>query len=79
MKNLRKIVFLPASIIGTVAYMGMTYMGLDAIRALFNMSGLPGLIIAIGACAAFVKVIMMVKTEAGQPVLEPAPAQDGQK
>ena len=57
--------------IGTVAYMGMTYMGLDAIRALFNMSGLPGLIIAIGACAAFVKVVMMVKKEEAAPVLEP--------
>ncbi|MDR2945132.1 MAG: BCCT family transporter [Candidatus Adiutrix sp.] len=63
--------------IGTMAYMGMTYMGLDAIRALFNMSGLPGLIIALGACAAFVKVIMLVKTEAnGKSILEPV--KDGQ-
>lgn len=59
--------------ISTVAYMGMTYMGLDAIRALFNMSGLPGLLIAIGACAAFIKVAMMVKTEMGQSILTPAP------
>lgn len=59
------------AIIGTMAYMGMTYMGLDAIRALFNMSGLPGLIIAIGACAAFVKVVTLVKVENGQPTLRP--------
>ncbi|UQZ89136.1 BCCT transporter [Deltaproteobacteria bacterium Smac51] len=56
--------------IATVAYMGMTYMGLDAIRALFNMSGLPGLIIAIGGCAAFVKLVfMMTKTERAPELL----------
>ena len=59
--------------IATVSYMGMTYMGLDAIRALFNLSGLPGLIIAIGACAAFVKVALMVTKNEARPVLEPQP------
>ena len=58
--------------IGTVAYMGMTYMGLDAIRALFNLSGLPGLIIAIGACAAFVKVAFMVRGGEKTIILAPA-------
>lgn len=57
--------------IGTVAYMGMTYMGLDAIRALFNLSGLPGLIIAIGACAAFVKVAMMAQRNEAATTLVP--------
>ncbi len=56
--------------IATVAYMGMTYMGLDAIRALFNLSGFPGLIIAIGGCAAFIKIAFMVQGSEVAPVLE---------
>ncbi len=48
--------------IATVAYLGMTGMGLDAIRALFNMSGFPGLIIALGGCAAFIKVAYLLLT-----------------
>ena len=62
------------SCIATVAYMGMTYMGLDTIRALFNMSGLPGLIIAIGGCAAFIKIAFMVQSKTEAPELKPEPA-----
>lgn len=49
-----------ASCIACVGYLGMTVMGLDAIRALFNMSGFPGLIIAVGGCAAFIKVSYVI-------------------
>ncbi len=48
------------SIIASIAWLGTTHMGLGAIRALFNMSGLPGLIIAIGAIASFFKVVPAV-------------------
>lgn len=52
------------AVIATIACLGTTLMGLDAIRALFNMSGLPGLIIALGAIASFFRVVPLVLEDA---------------
>ena len=66
------------AIIASIAWLGTSYMGLDAIRALFNISGIAGLIIAIGALISFTRVVPAAVRKAlmaGEldPLAPPAP------
>nr|WP_067287361.1 BCCT family transporter [Marinobacterium profundum] len=49
------------SAIGFVAWISASYIGVDAIKMLFNLSGVPGMLIVIGAAFALLKLAARVE------------------
>ncbi|UXI03574.1 MULTISPECIES: BCCT family transporter [unclassified Photobacterium] len=62
--------------IAFVAWISASYIGVDAVKMLFNLAGLPGMLIVIGAGLSLIKLISMVKVVDGKAILEPATEPD---
>ncbi|PJG60383.1 BCCT family transporter [Aeromonas cavernicola] len=59
------------SAIAFIAWISASYIGIDAVKMLFNLAGLPGMLIVIGAGISLIKFFGMVKIVDNQAVLEP--------
>jgi len=58
--------------IAFIAWISASYIGVDGVKMLFNLAGLPGMLIVSGAGISLIKIIRMVKVVDGKPILEPS-------
>lgn len=57
--------------IAFIAWISASYIGVDAIKMLFNLAGLPGMLICIGALFSLIRLINIVRVSADEePVLD---------
>lgn len=57
--------------IAFIAWISASYIGIDAVKMLFNLAGLPGMLIVTGAGISLIKFFSMVNIIDNQAVLEP--------
>ncbi|WP_308170689.1 BCCT family transporter [Vibrio metschnikovii] len=57
--------------IAFIAWISASYIGVDAVKMLFNLAGLPGMLIVIGAGISLVRLCQMVKVIDGIALLTP--------
>lgn len=55
--------------IAFIAWISASYIGVDAIKMLFNLAGLPGMIICIGALFSLIRLITIVRNSE-EPILD---------
>ncbi|MAB97754.1 MAG: BCCT transporter [Pseudomonadaceae bacterium] len=58
------------SAVGFIAWISASFIGVDAIKMLFNLAGFPGLLIILGSIGTFIKIVKMIKHEDGEVILE---------
>lgn len=62
--------------IAFIAWISASYIGVDAIKMLFNLAGLPGLVICIGAMFSLIRLIKLVQVVDGKSILTEDQYQD---